>query len=101
MKLATFTHDGSTRIGMVTGNEIVDLATAAPNLPREMVAFLAGGAAAMAAAPQTDTKGTPPLERAQAQPQGPTPRPPTVPAPRLHNAPHVNGSGPEGPPPPI
>ena len=43
MKLATFTHARSTRIGVVTGDGIVDLAVAAPSLPREMAAFLAGG----------------------------------------------------------
>ena len=41
MKLATFTHDGATRIGVVTGEQVVDLATVAPGLPRDMVAFLA------------------------------------------------------------
>src|SRR2546426_11800651 len=76
MKLATFTHDGSTRIGMVTGDEIVDLATAAPSLPREMVAFLAGGAAAMAAARKTDPKATARLELAQAQLEAPILPPP-------------------------
>ena len=38
MKLATFTPlgGGATRIGVVVGDEIVDLAGAAPDLPREM-----------------------------------------------------------------
>ena len=40
MKLATFTHDGATRIGVVMGEQVVDLATVAPGLPRDMVAFL-------------------------------------------------------------
>ncbi len=43
MKLATFTHAGSTRIGVVTDEEIVDLSTAAPELPHTMAAFLATG----------------------------------------------------------
>src|SRR6267143_1616019 len=92
MKLATFTHDGSTRIGMVTGNEIVDLATAAPNLPREMVAFLAGGAAAMAAAR---------LELAEVQLAAPILRPPKFLAIGLNYADHVKESGLEVPPVPI
>ena len=50
MKLATFTHDGTTRIGVVDGDEVVDLSAAAPNLPREMVAFLEAGSEAMLAA---------------------------------------------------
>ena len=34
MKLATFTHGGMTRIGVVAGDAMVDLAAAAPDLPR-------------------------------------------------------------------
>lgn len=41
MKLATFTHRGATRIGIVRDDGIVDLAAAAPDLPREMIAFIA------------------------------------------------------------
>jgi hypothetical protein len=40
VKLATFTHAGWTRIGLVDGSEIVDLAAAVPDLPQEMCAFL-------------------------------------------------------------
>ena len=43
MKLATFTHAGSTRIGVVRGEELVDLSAAAPDLPRDLIAFLAQG----------------------------------------------------------
>ena len=47
MKLATFTHQGSTRIGVVVDDAVVDLAAAAPELPREMSALLAAGAGAI------------------------------------------------------
>ncbi len=50
MKLVTFTHAGATRIGIADGNEVVDLSVAAPDLPRDMIAFLAGGGAAFEAA---------------------------------------------------
>ncbi len=50
MKLATFSHGGSTRIGVVVGDEIVDLAAAAPGLPTEMKALLAAGEPALATA---------------------------------------------------
>jgi 2-keto-4-pentenoate hydratase/2-oxohepta-3-ene-1,7-dioic acid hydratase in catechol pathway len=50
MKLATFTHGTTTRIGVVDDTEIVDLAAAAPELPRDMVAFLEAGAPAVEAA---------------------------------------------------
>jgi len=47
MRLATFTHAGATRIGVLAGDDLVDLAAAAPDLPREMVAFLAAGPPAL------------------------------------------------------
>ena len=47
MKLATFTYQGVTRIGIVNGETIVDLTMAAPELPREMVAFLEAGVEAL------------------------------------------------------
>jgi hypothetical protein len=40
MKLITFTLAGATRIGCVAGDQIIDFATAAPELPREMIALL-------------------------------------------------------------
>lgn len=58
MKLATFTHAGTTRIGVVVGDEIVDLAAAAPTLPTEMKAFLAAGADALAAARAAQAAGS-------------------------------------------
>lgn len=50
MRLVTFTHDGRTRIGVVKGDNIIDLSVAAPDLPKEMVAFLTAGKPAMDAA---------------------------------------------------
>jgi 2-keto-4-pentenoate hydratase/2-oxohepta-3-ene-1,7-dioic acid hydratase in catechol pathway len=50
MKLATFTHKGVARIGVVVGDEVVDLRAAAPALPQEMKAFLAAGDDALSAA---------------------------------------------------
>ena len=47
MKLATFTHNASTRIGIVDGNEVVDLSTAVPDLPYNMKKFLGLGIEAM------------------------------------------------------
>lgn len=40
MKLATFTHQGATRIGVVRDDGIVDLAAVAPTLPRDMIGLL-------------------------------------------------------------
>src|SRR4029450_2501959 len=50
VKLATFTHAGRTRIGLVDESEIVDLAAAVPDLPQEMCAFLRAGQPALDAA---------------------------------------------------
>src|SRR3989442_9693886 len=50
MKLATFTHAGQTRIGLVDDSAIVDLAAAVPALPQEMCAFLRAGQPALDAA---------------------------------------------------
>ena len=52
MKLATFTHGGTTRIGVVAGDSMIDLAAAAPELPREMAAFLTAGRPALEACAQ-------------------------------------------------
>ena len=50
MKLVTFTDSASTRIGVIKGEQIVDLSLAAPTLPHDMVSLLAGGDEAMAEA---------------------------------------------------
>lgn len=49
MKLATFTHRGRTRIGVLhqDGRHIVDLSVAAPKLPTDMTAFVERGAPAL------------------------------------------------------
>ena len=41
MKLCTFHHENSTRVGFVVENEVVDLSAVAPDLPREMIDLLA------------------------------------------------------------
>lgn len=50
MKLATFTHDGKTRIGVAVGNELIDLSAAAPEIPTDMRSFLEAGDPALKAA---------------------------------------------------
>ena len=57
MKLARFTEGGSTRIGVVLGEEIVDLAGAAPELPREMVPFLEAGSSGLEKAREAAERG--------------------------------------------
>jgi 2-keto-4-pentenoate hydratase/2-oxohepta-3-ene-1,7-dioic acid hydratase in catechol pathway len=50
MRLASYSDGDATGLGVVVGDEVVDLASAAPGLPREMVAFLAAGPGALEAA---------------------------------------------------
>ena len=96
MKLATFTHDGTTRIGAVVGDGVVDFASAAPELPREMCAFLAAGDAAMAAARKV-AAGRPTLPLAAVTLEAPVLKPSKVMAIGLNYADHVKESGLEMP----
>lgn len=105
MKLATFTHAGSTRIGIVDGAdgadgvdgaEIVDLTVAAPDLPREMVAFLEAGSNAMEAARAAVIDGKR-IPLADVKLEAPISRPPKFLAVGLNYADHVAESGMETP----
>ena len=96
MKLATFTHQGSTRVGVVVGEGIVDLSAAAPSLPREMIAFLEAGDAAMDAARKAaESAATIPLSEVTLE--APVPRPGKVLACGLNYMDHVEESGMEVP----
>jgi 2-keto-4-pentenoate hydratase/2-oxohepta-3-ene-1,7-dioic acid hydratase in catechol pathway len=57
MKLATFEYKGDRRIGIVTDRGIVDLSSAAPALPRDMVALISDDKA-MAEARAAAAKGS-------------------------------------------
>ena len=96
MKLATFTHAGATRIGVVDGDEIVDLSVAAPDLPREMIAFLEAGAGAMEAARAAVGEGAR-IALADVKLEAPIARPPKFLAVGLNYADHVAESGMETP----
>lgn len=96
MKLATFTHAGSTRIGIVEGDEVVDLSVAAPDLPRDMLSFLEAGPDAMQTAHRALGHGKRiPLE--QIHLEAPIARPPKFLAIGLNYADHVAESGMETP----
>lgn len=96
MKLATFTHSGTTRIGVVDGDDVVDLSAASPDLPRDMLAFLEAGAEAMqvASAAISDGKRIP---LAAVHLEAPIARPPKFLAVGLNYADHVAESGLETP----
>ena len=47
MKLITFTESSRTRIGLLQGEQIVDLSQAAPALPDDMLTLLEAGDTAL------------------------------------------------------
>ncbi len=97
MKLCTFDHAGAPRAGVVLEDEVVDLASAAPDLPREVGALLAVGDAALRAAETAAVRAKQriPLERVQLR--APILRPPKFLAIGLNYADHVAESGLETP----
>ena len=96
MRLATFTHEGITRIGVVEGEEIIDLAAAAPDLPREMVALLELGPEGLTAVHAALAHG-PRIPMAEIRLEAPIARPPKFLAVGLNYADHVAESGLEPP----
>ena len=97
MKLATFTHAGSTRIGVVRGDDLVDLAAAAPELPRDLIAFLSLGQRARQRAGEVASATGARLPLAEVKLEAPVPRPPKYLAIGLNYADHVAESGLEAP----
>ncbi|MFI5317423.1 MAG: fumarylacetoacetate hydrolase family protein [Myxococcota bacterium] len=92
MKLATFTHRGATRIGVVVGDEVVDLAAAVPEMPRAMEAFLAAGETALERARGAARNG-PRLPLAQVKLEAPVQRPRKFLAIGLNYADHIAETG--------
>ena len=92
MKLATFTHAGVTRIGVVVGDEVVDLATAAPEMPRTLEAFLAAGPAGLERA-RSAARGGPRIPLVQVRLEAPVQRPRKFLAIGLNYADHVAETG--------
>jgi 2-keto-4-pentenoate hydratase/2-oxohepta-3-ene-1,7-dioic acid hydratase in catechol pathway len=93
MRIATFTESGRTRLGLVDGEEIVDLAAAAPDLPGEMSAFLAAGAPARARAAAALAQATRRLPLSAVRLEAPLLRPPKFLAIGLNYADHAAETG--------
>ena len=90
MKIARFTLDGSTRLGIVEGDKVLDAGGHDPTLPTDLVAVLAGpGLAAVAAA----AIGAPELDLAGVRLEAPLAMPPTFLAIGLNYRAHVEESG--------
>ncbi len=97
MKLATFTQAGSTRIGVVRGEEIIDLSAAAPELPRDLIGFLAAGPRARQRAGEACVASGAGIPLVDVRLESPILRPPKLLAVGLNYADHVAESGMERP----
>lgn len=92
MKVARFTHDGRTRLGIVDAEagEIIDVGTADPTLPTDVGDLLAQGTLADAAR-SADSAPRLPLDAVKLE--APIAQPPTILAIGLNYAAHVEESG--------
>ena len=93
MKLATFTHGSTTRIGIVVGEEVVDLSVAAPDLPTEMIALLAAGDDALLRARSAAEAAGARVPLADVQLEAPLRKPPEFLAIGLNYADHIAETG--------
>lgn len=96
MKLASFTHNGSTRIGVVEGDNILDLSTGDADLPTNMTEFLEMGDAGMEAAKAATSNSTA-IPLGDVTLEAPVLRPGKIMAIGLNYADHVEESGVEMP----
>jgi 2-keto-4-pentenoate hydratase/2-oxohepta-3-ene-1,7-dioic acid hydratase in catechol pathway len=92
MRLATFRHERARGIGLVEADGVVALAQAAPELPRDMRAFLEAGAAALEAA-QRAARTAPRIPLAEVALEAPIARPPKFLGVGLNYADHVAEAG--------
>jgi 2-keto-4-pentenoate hydratase/2-oxohepta-3-ene-1,7-dioic acid hydratase in catechol pathway len=93
MRLVTFTNDGSTRVGLLDGEQVVDLSAAAPGLPTEMCALLAAGEAALEAARGALAAKGSRLARGEVRLESPVLRPPKILAVGLNYRDHAEEAG--------
>lgn len=93
MKLATFTADGATRIGLASESGIIDLRAAAPELAEEMSAFLGQGPEARSRARSIAASGAPSVEPALLQLHAPVLRPPKILGIGLNYKDHIQETG--------
>ena len=96
MRLVTFSTGAETGIGISTDRGIIDLARSAPDLPRDMVAFLEAGDPAMAAA-RSAMDSTPHFALDEVKLKACLPRPPKILAIGLNYRAHAEESGMEIP----
>ena len=97
MRLASFAHEDRRRVGVILGDEIVDLLLARPDAPTEMREFLALGAEGRTAAEVAVEKGGNRLPLSEVELLAPVPRPGKFLAVGLNYADHIAETGAETP----
>ena len=93
MRLVTFTHNHSTRIGALVDGDVVDFSNAEPVLPVEMVAFLEAGIEAMELAKDAIASGNGRIPLADVRLKSPVLRPPKIICVGLNYAKHAAEAG--------
>lgn len=92
MKLATFTYQGSTRIGVVVNDAVADVCATSASIPRDMMALLSGGSAALDTVRKA-ADSAPKIPLAQVKLEAPVRRPPEFLAVGLNYADHIAETG--------
>lgn len=78
MRLLSFEYEGSTRLGVRSGDRVVDLSVAAPDLPQDLLSLLRAGPEAMARAGAAAAAATPTLALADLSLAVPIADPPKI-----------------------
>jgi 2-keto-4-pentenoate hydratase/2-oxohepta-3-ene-1,7-dioic acid hydratase in catechol pathway len=92
MKLVTFTHQGSTRIGVVKDDAVADVSAGSSSIPRDMISLLSGGRELFDTARRA-AENAPRISLAQVKLEAPVQRPPEFLAVGLNYADHVAETG--------
>ena len=100
MRLVTFSESSKTRIGLLRGQQIIDLNALAPSLPTDMLAFLQAGDSAMREA-RKHTDATPHFAVSDVTVEAPLARPPKILAIGLNYRAHAEESNMEIPKHPV
>jgi len=93
MKLVTFTQGGTTRIGAVEAEEVVDFSAEGSDVPRDMLTFLEQGPAALARAREMCATGRGRLALTDVRLDAPIHRPPKILAVGLNYRDHIEETG--------
>jgi 2-keto-4-pentenoate hydratase/2-oxohepta-3-ene-1,7-dioic acid hydratase in catechol pathway len=97
MRLAHFSHDGRSRLGVVVDDQVNDLAASAPDLPTDPIAFLTAGQPALDAAGSATESSPAWLPLADVRLLAPVPRPGKFMAMALNYRDHLEETGMEAP----